>query len=94
MGLGYTYRGVTSKRLYVFAAPLYDLEGHPVVGGQFSTVFYSGPLAPAPEVLVYCNRDGSLAMPTAGPGQLVPSSQPGIGMISLPTVTPSPWEEA
>jgi len=94
MGLGYFYRGTVTRTLYSFPTPLVDANGHKVTGGQFSVAFYNGELYPTGENVVYANRDGSVAMPTAGPGVRVPSSQANIGDISLPTVTPSPWEQS
>lgn len=92
MGLGYQYRGTVTRNLYSFGSPLRDSAGHPVVGGQYSTAYYDGELYPAGEYVIYANRDGSVAMPTAGHGVQVPSSQAGIGPVTLPTVQPSPWE--
>lgn len=92
MGLGYWYRGTLTRNLYSFDTPLRDSAGHPVVGGQWSTAYYDGELYPAGEYVIYANRDGSVAMPTAGAGVQVPSSQTGIGMVTLPSVDASPWE--
>lgn len=92
MGLGYFYRGTKTRNLYSFTQPLLDVDGHQAVGGQFSIALYNGILFPQGEIVVYANRDGSVAMPTAGPGMQVPSSQANIGNVTLPTVTPSPWE--
>ena len=77
---GFKYRGKTTGHLYEFSQPLFDAEGHAVIGGPFSIATYNG------EHVVYCNNDGSVAMPTAGP---TPVDQPFGG-----SVTPSPWEQA
>jgi hypothetical protein len=85
--MSYNYKGTTTKALYTFDQPLLDAFGHPVVGGQYSIANYNG------ETVVYANRDGSVARGTAGPGIQVPSSQKGIGTNTLPTNSPSAWEQ-
>lgn len=90
--MAYFYRGTTTRNLYSLNQPLLDDAGHRVTGGQYSTALYNGVLYPQGEIVIYANRDGSVAMPTAGPGVRVPSSQANIGDVSLPTVTASPWE--
>lgn len=93
MGFGTYYKGKTTGGLYRFLKPLVDDAGHPIVGGQYSSVFYDGAFAPpGGEIVVVANHDGSVMRGTAGQGQQKPSSQQGIGNITLPTRSPSAWE--
>lgn len=86
--MAYYYKGVNTKNLYSYNSPLLDANGRAVTGGQNSVAFTNG------EEVIVANRDGSVARATAGPGVQQPSSQSGIGNITLPTVTPSPWDMA